>query len=133
MANVKLTKLIVKNVTDILKVDWTLEEACRYAGIAKQTHYNRIKQKKFYLDEKPIIFKWKTIKKKIRVYYEDECEKAKQYSKMVARNVVMSDIERWNSKLAMEFLTKRDPRYKDKLDINNQDGFEFDEEDLIDD
>lgn len=133
MANNKLTKTIVKNMCDALKLDSTIEEACRYTGISKQTHYNWINDNKFYFDEKPVVYKGKTIKKKQKIFYEEEIKRAEDYAKMLARNTVIKAIEKWNAKIAMDFLGKRDPRYKDKVDINNEDDFEFDEAELTED
>ncbi len=133
MANVKLTKTIVQNVIEAMKIDCTVEEACRHAGISKQTHYNWIKEKKFYFDEKPVIFKWKTILKKTKIFYEDAIKKAEDYIKMLARNTIVREIEKWNAKIAMEVLTKRDVRYRDKVDTTITEGIVVNEEDLIDD
>lgn len=97
----------------ILQIDWTIEEACAYAGIAKQTHYNWIEQKGIYLDE---FWEEKN--------YAEEIENAQEYPGILAKKTLFSAItKRWDEKMALEWLKRRDGRYKDKQEWSWQ--FDF--------
>lgn len=103
----------VQKMLSILQIDWTIEEACAYAGIAKQTHYNWIEQKGIYLDE---FWEEKN--------YAEEIENAQEYPGILAKKTLFSAItKRWDEKMALEWLKRRDGRYKDKQEWSWQ--FDF--------
>ncbi len=47
----KMTVEVVKKLTEAFKDDFTVEEACRYAGISKETYYQECKRKPGFADE----------------------------------------------------------------------------------
>jgi len=67
----KYNKEVVKKLESILKVGGTIEEACAYAGISKETYYT-------WLDVKPGFL--------------TKMEAAKHYADIVAKNVVVRAI-----------------------------------------
>lgn len=107
----KFSRKIVKKLIDIFKIDWTIEEACSYAGISKQTFYNRLEEIDGFLDEI-------TEAKQFKFIYA----KQKLFKSMDSKNDAVS--QKW----ALEFLTRRHPDYKDKdkkndITINNTPRF----------
>lgn len=111
----------VKKITDILKIDWTLKEARAYAGISKTTHYNRIEDQVYFMEEIVTISPdWKAIKKYEKKLYEDAVNEAEQYPYILARKAIFKAITSGNDRKAMEFLSKRDPRYKDKVENDHK-------------
>ena len=105
----KFSRKIVKKLIDIFKIDWTIEEACSYAGISKQTFYNRLEEIDGFLDEI-------TEAKQFKFIYA----KQKLFKSMDSKNDAVS--QKW----ALEFLTRRHPDYKDKksdVTINNTPRF----------
>lgn len=121
MAKVKLSLNIVQKVVSCLRMDWTIEEACRQAKIAKQTHYNRMDKNAWILDENGE-----------KLYYKNEVEAAMGFANQVARSVWMKAIRDGNVKAAIKFLELRDERYRPKQETIDTTS-PINEEDLIDD
>ena len=107
--NTKLDYKIVGKLLDIFRIDWTVEEACSYAGISKDTYYQRIKQKRQYTDEKGEIFN-----------FAEEMEKAQKYFTILARKVLYQSIKEWDAKKAIRFLEKRDRRFVERSSVDSE-------------
>lgn len=95
----KKTEDIVKKLKQIFMYDWTVEEACLYAGISKVIYYKWIKEDVNFLNEmnQARLFPYITAKKTLIKSMESENEAVAQ-------------------KGAVEFLKRRDKRYADKLE-----------------
>ena len=94
---VKISDKIVRKLIEAFKSDSTVDEACSYAWIAKDTFYRRYKN-----------FKW----------FSDEIDDAKQYpffhSKFRYFEAIDSADPNVFGKYALEFLKRRHPDWKDK-------------------
>ena len=104
----------VQKILEILRIDWTLEEAWSYANISKSSHYSRIEQKKTFLDKNDHF-------EEVEILYEDAIEHAKNYAWIYARKTVFKAIVKWDEKISMEYLKRRDPRYRDKQELTGKD------------
>ena len=93
----KMDEATVKLLEDIFKIDWTVSEACSYAWISRETYYNREKADKRFLDR---------------------MDKAKAYPFILARKTLMKGMQDGDNKSAIEYLKRRDNRYKDKTEID---------------
>ena len=87
----------VEKLIEAFKKDATVEEACSYAGIHRDTFYKRLKKdKKFF----------------------DKIEDAKQYPFIKCKTKIFNAIENKDpnisAKYALEFLKRRHPDWKDK-------------------
>ena len=93
----KISDDIVWKLIEAFKSDSTVEEACSYAGIAKDTFYRRYKK-----------YKW----------FSDKIEDAKKYpffhSKFRYFEAIDSADPNVFGKYALEFLKRRHPDWKDK-------------------
>lgn len=87
---------IIKRLEEIFREDWTTQEACTYAGISTTTYYDWLEK-----DHE----------------FARRMEAAKQYPFLQARKGLMKNIEREDIKAIDIFLKKRDPRYKDKAEV----------------
>lgn len=47
----KMTPEVVQKLREVFLLDYTIEEACDHAGIAKQTYYNEMKDNPDFVDE----------------------------------------------------------------------------------
>lgn len=127
----KIDNDIAEKMCSVFAMDWTITEACQYAGIDEKTRSNRIKKKVYFFREILVIWKdWLDKKELKKVLYEDAENQARALSIIIARKAVYKDIQNGNWKQAMKLLEKRDERYKPKLDITEWD--EVNEEDLTD-
>lgn len=94
-----ITPEVVNKLKEILKNDWTVEEACLYAGISKVTYYAKLKR-----DEK----------------FLNEMNQAKLYPYITAKKTLIKSMKSENEavaqKGAIEFLKRRDKRYADKVE-----------------
>lgn len=87
---------VVNKLESIFKIDWTVWEACSYAGISRETYYNREKaDKKFF----------------------DRMTAAKNYPFILARKTLMKGMQEWDNRSAIEYLKRRDRRYRDKQEV----------------
>lgn len=93
----KKTEEVVQKLIDVFKIDWTVEEACAHAWIKKRTYYHWLEHDEEFLHE---------------------MEAAKQYAFTLARKTLVKWIQSWDTKSAIEFLKRRDKRYKDKQEID---------------
>jgi hypothetical protein len=64
-----ITPAVVSKLTEAFKLDVTVEEACLYAGISKDTYYRKLKE-----DEE----------------FSDEMERSQMYVTMLARRSVIT-------------------------------------------
>ena len=94
-----LTPEVVKKLEDSFRIDSTVEDACKYAGISKVTFY------KYY--EKDELFM-------------NKIDAARMAPGMKARLVLVSQMDSTNEaqalKASIEYLSRRDPRYSNKID-----------------
>ena len=102
---------ILWKLIDIFKIDWTVEEACSYAGICPDTYYRNMKKNKGFSEKISDAKQFKFI-----------YAKQKLFKSMDSKNDAVS--QKW----ALEFLTRRHPDYKDKdkksdVTINNTPRF----------
>lgn len=133
MADTKLTKEVVKNVCSFLKMRMSIDNACRRAGITRATHFNWIKRKRFFFDKIIILKNGKETEKKVKVFYEDEIEKAKAYVTDLCKSVIFNEIAiKKNASLAFRVLERLDPEFREKLDITDGEEITLDENELSD-
>ena len=117
----KIEADIVQKITSILKVDWTIEEACAYAGISKTTHYSYLEKWVYFMNEVIKIWKdWNPKKEYVEKLYEEVIEEAKQYPFIIARKTLFNSINKGNDRKALEFLERRDKRYKPKQENDHK-------------
>jgi len=108
----KLDPIVVQKLCEILKIDWTVEEACRYAGIAKATFYS-------WLDSNQ--------------QFKDEIQAAQDFPWILARKVLFRSVASKNEgiayKASVEYLSRRDKRYSNKYETMNKTERQLTEED----
>lgn len=80
-----ITPEVVAKLIEAFKLDVTVEEACLYAGISKDTYYRKVKE-----DEG----------------FSDEMEQARQYATLLARQSVIREIEK-DGVLALKYLERK--------------------------
>ncbi len=91
----KFSKELVSKLTEIFHIDWTIYEACSNACISQDTYYNRLKSKKGF---------------------SEEMSAAQNFPFILARKTINKVIKEWDWKLAMEYVRRRDKRYKEKIE-----------------
>ena len=92
----------IQKLESIFKIDWTISEACSYAGISESIYYDWVKS-----DKK----------------FSEKMRAARDYPFILARKTIMKAMQNDNDKAAMEYLRRRDQRYKDKWEITWEDGW----------
>ena len=80
-----ITPTVVRKLTEAFKLDVTVEEACRYAGISKDTYYRKLNE-----DEG----------------FSDEMERSRLYVTMLARRSVITQMEK-DGTLALKYLERK--------------------------
>lgn len=80
-----ITPGIVRKLTEAFKLDVTVQEACLYAGIAKDTYYRKLKDSK---------------------KFSDEMEQARMYASLVARKSVIRQMQK-DGNLALKYLERK--------------------------
>ena len=80
-----MTEEVVRKLIEAAKLDVSVEEACLYAGISKDTYYRKLKED----DE-----------------FSDEMERARMYATMTARLCVVKAIAT-DSHLAFKYLERK--------------------------
>jgi len=80
-----ITPEVVSKLTEAFKLDVTVEEACLYAGISKDTYYRKLKE-----DEE----------------FSDEMERSRMYVTMLARRSVITHMEK-DGTLALKYLERK--------------------------
>ncbi len=118
----KYSRAIVRKLTAIFKIDWTVEEACLQAGISKETFYERYNKKEGFSDEF-----WENEHKR----FKQEIDNARNYPFILAKKTLLKWAKQ-DPKYAIEFLKRRHKDYKDKISLENENEFEFDENELTD-
>ena len=101
---------VISKLESIFKIDWTIQEACSYAWISKTTYHD-----------------WMNSDKK----FSDRIEAAQAYPFILARKTLMKWMQEWNDRSAIEYLKRRDSRYKDKQEITWEDWPLFDKIEMI--
>lgn len=92
----KMTEDVIKILESIFQIDWTIEEACSQAGIKPQTYHKRYKENN---------------------EFSDRIDRAKAMPYIDARHSLVKEAKSdW--KAAVEFLKRRDKRYKDKQELD---------------
>jgi len=87
------TDEVVGKLIEILRIDWTITEACSYANIDRSTYYDWIKKDK---------------------EFSNKMADASKYAFIEARKTINKAIKEWDWKLALDVMRRRDKRYKDK-------------------
>lgn len=82
-----MTPETVRKLLDAFKLDVTVEEACLYANISKDTYYRKLKED----DE-----------------FSDEIGRARMYATLVARNCVVKHVAT-DPHLALKYLERKRP------------------------
>lgn len=107
------TDEVVSKLIEILRIDWTIWEACSYANINRTTYYRWLQE-----DED----------------FKNKMEDAQEYCFIEARKMINQCIKTWNWNLAMDLMKRRDKRYRDKIEsevINyNKDVTELSDDEL---
>ena len=85
----KITEEHYRIIEDVLRMDWTLEEACMLAGISIPSYYN-------HREKNPDFAR--------------RMDAARQFPKLVARAAVMRRIRQWDAKTALRYLELRDKK-----------------------
>ena len=85
----KITESVVRKLVEAFKLDVTVEEACRYAGISKDTYYRHLDANEGF---------------------SDEMEDARSYATMVARKCVIKKLAT-DANLALKYLERK--RFKE--------------------
>lgn len=98
----KFNNTTVRKLQEAFKRDATTEEACAYAGITKETFYQRYKKNK---------------------KFSDEIEQAKLFPHIFAKTKYFEALNSKDSNLsfkaALEYLRRRNPERKDKAENIN--------------
>lgn len=89
----------IQKLESIFKIDWTVWEACSYAWISTSIYYLREENDKSFLDKMTA---------------------AKDYPFILARKTLMKWMQDWDNRSAIEYLKRRDRRYKDKQEIEGE-------------
>ena len=95
-AKKKGDEAVLQRLEKIFRMDGTVNEACNYAGICTSTYYE-------WLDDPAFCRRM---------------EAAQQFPFLKARKWLMKNIEREDIRAIDIFLKKRDPRYKDKSEVD---------------
>lgn len=93
----KMTEDAISKLEAIFKIDGTVAEACAYANITHTTYHDRYKK-----DEE----------------FSYRMDKAKEYMYVLARKTLAKWVQDGDVKAAIEFLKRRDKRYKDKTEVD---------------
>ena len=93
-----MTEEVIGKLESILKIDWTIGEACSYAWIDQSTYYD-----------------W--VKKDIR--FSKKMTAAQDYPFILARKTLMKGMQNGDQRSAIEYLKRRDRRYKDKQELEH--------------
>ncbi len=104
----KFNPVTVGKLVDIFRVDWTVEKACAYAGIHKDTFYRWYNNLDGFSDE---------IGQKKWEEFVEEINRARAFLPIQARRTLAKAILKWDIKASIEFLKRRDSDYKDKVEI----------------
>ena len=92
------SKELVGKLEEILRLDWTISEACSYANIDRSTYYDWLEKDK---------------------EFSNKMSDAKEYAFIQARRTINKAIKEWDWKLALDVMRRRDKRYKDKQESDN--------------
>lgn len=98
-----MTPSTIQKLEAIFKIDWTVTEACLYAGISLATYYTRCEKDAKFLER---------------------MERAKQFPYILAKKTLFKSINDENimvaQRWAIEFLKRREDNYKDKVETKNE-------------
>ena len=89
------TPEVVAKLEEILRIDWTISEACSYANIDRTTYYRWLKQDNDF---------------------SNKMTDAWEYAFIQARHTINNCIKDGDWKLALDVMRRRDQRYRDKLE-----------------
>lgn len=106
----KFTKEVVGKLVEAFRLDCSDKQASAYAGIHRDT-FDR-----WYHDREGFSDK---IGKKKWEEFVAEINCAKEFALMQAHKTITKAIIRWDVKTAIELVKRRDPRYKDKAEVDN--------------
>lgn len=97
-----ITSEVVRKLTEAFKLDMTVEEACTYANISKDTYYRKCKSDKGF---------------------SDEMERARQFATAKARRIVIEKMED-DGGLALKYLERKrkeefSQRFEQQVEVNS--------------
>ncbi|PIR52761.1 hypothetical protein COU76_04760 [Candidatus Peregrinibacteria bacterium CG10_big_fil_rev_8_21_14_0_10_49_10] len=97
-----ITPTVLAKLTTAFELDMTVEEACTYAGISKDTYYRKAKT-----DQR----------------FSDEMERARQFATAKARRIVIEKMED-DGRLALSYLERKrkeefSPRFEQQVEVNS--------------
>lgn len=95
----KMTVAVVSKLLAALNNDYTIQQACAYAGIGSKTYYRWCEENK---------------------YFRQRMSEAKDMPLRRAREVVIGAINAGDANLGFRFLERRDPEYKPKAEVDNK-------------
>ncbi len=114
-----MTPSTIQKLEAIFKIDWTVTEACLYAGISLATYYTWCEK-----DTK----------------FSERMARAKQFPFILAKKTLFKSINDENimiaQKGAIEFLKRREDNYRDKIESKNETTIELlsdEDKNIIDD
>jgi hypothetical protein len=100
----KIDEICITKLEEIFKIDWTVAEACSYAGISTHPFYEKLKS-----DEK----------------FNQRISAAQDYMITTARRNVWKAIKEWDTQLSIRVIEKKDKRYNPATKIENWDWQPF--------
>ena len=98
----KKSQKTIDKLIQCFKEDATVEQACLYSGISKETYYTWLKDDPSFLDE---------------------MSRAQEYIKVAAKRVLLYAIEKGDEKVALEVIKRREKkRYSERSEHTGADG-----------
>lgn len=92
-----MTEEVMGKLESIFRIDWTIREACNYADIDESTYYEYYKK-----DKK----------------FSKRMDSAQEYPFILARKGLFKNVQKEDMKAIDTFLRRRDQRYKDKAEVD---------------
>jgi len=115
----KMDDSTVQKLISFIMYDWTERDACKYAVIPRTTYMGW--KKKNYIVSYQFArtdANGATTSVYEDIWFADLIDYAKLQTTAWARITLIKAAQKWNVQAATTLLTKRDPRYRDKLDLN---------------
>lgn len=99
-----MTEETIQKLESIFKIDWTVNEACWYAGISTSIYYDHLKK---------------------NIKFSDKMSQAQQYPFILARKWLFKNVQKEDMRAIESFLKRRDVRYKDKAEVEMDGNMDF--------
>ena len=113
----KFDMVVVNQLVRMFNIACTITQACAYARISTVTYYERVKENQLlpYELEDPDTHK----KVVINTRFNDIVTMAKEFPFILAKGTVFKWMQKWDTRLAMDFLKRREPWWSDKIENTN--------------